>query len=64
MEVVSYNIQEYFCDGTRRNAVPEDLSQKDASRNGVPEPFFFPAIDITRLGVSCYPTAILSNKLT
>jgi hypothetical protein len=25
--------------------------------------FFFPAIDITRLGVSCYPTALLSNKL-
>jgi hypothetical protein len=24
---------------------------------------FFPAIDITRLGVSCYPTALLSNKL-
>jgi hypothetical protein len=24
---------------------------------------FFPAIDITRFGVSCYPTALLSNKL-
>jgi hypothetical protein len=23
----------------------------------------FPAINITRLGVSCYPTAPLSNKL-
>jgi hypothetical protein len=29
-----------FCDGTRRNAVQEILSQKDASRDGVPEPFF------------------------
>jgi hypothetical protein len=55
--------QGYFCDGTRRNAVPEALSQKDASRNGVPERFFFPVFDITRLGVSCYPTALLSNKL-
>jgi hypothetical protein len=45
----------------RRNAVPEALSQ-DASRNSVPE-LFFPAIDITRLGVACYPTALLSNKL-
>jgi hypothetical protein len=33
--------QGYFCDGTRRNAVPEALSQKDASWNGVPDPFFF-----------------------
>jgi hypothetical protein len=52
-----------FCDGTHRNAVPEALSQKDASRNGIPEHFFFPAIDITKLGVSCYPTALLSNRL-
>jgi hypothetical protein len=51
--------QGHFCDGTRRNAVPEALSQKDASRNL----FSPPTIDITRLGVSCYPTAILSNKL-
>jgi hypothetical protein len=29
-----------------------------ASRN-----FFFPDIDITRLGMSCYTTALLSNKL-
>jgi hypothetical protein len=56
-------IRGIFCDGTRRNAVSEAFSQKDASRNGVPELFFFPAIDITRLGVSCYPTAFLSNKL-
>jgi hypothetical protein len=55
--------QGYFCDGTHRIAVPAALSQKDASRNGVPEPFFFRAIDITRLGVSCYPTSLLSNKL-
>jgi hypothetical protein len=27
------------------------------------ETFFFPAIDITKLGVSCYPTTLLSNKL-
>jgi hypothetical protein len=32
-------IQEYFCDGTCRNTVPEVLSQKAASRNGVPGPF-------------------------
>jgi hypothetical protein len=25
--------------------------------------FFFPSINITRLGMSCYPTALLSNKL-
>jgi hypothetical protein len=35
-----------FCDGTRRNAVPEVLSQKDANPNGVPEPSF-PGIGIT-----------------
>jgi hypothetical protein len=29
-----------FCDGSRRNAVPEVLSQKDTSRNGVQEPLF------------------------
>jgi hypothetical protein len=55
--------QGYFCDGTRRNAVPEALSQKDASRNDVPEPFFFPVIDILSLGMSCYLTALFSNKL-
>jgi hypothetical protein len=44
------------------NADLEALSHKDTSRNGVLEPFF-PAIDITRSGVSCYPTAFLSNKL-
>jgi hypothetical protein len=38
--------QGYFCDGTRRNAVPKVLSQKHASRNGVPEPFS-PGISIT-----------------
>jgi hypothetical protein len=53
--------QGYFCDGTRRNAVPEAISQKDVSRNGVPE--LFSGIDITRSGVSCYPTTLLSNKL-
>jgi hypothetical protein len=55
-------MQGYFCDRTRLNAVPEALSQKDTSRNGVPE-LFFPAIGITRLGPSCYPTALLPNKL-
>jgi hypothetical protein len=30
--------QGYFCDGTRLNAVPEVLSQKDATRNDVSEP--------------------------
>jgi hypothetical protein len=37
--------QEYFCDGRRQNAVPEVLSQKDTSWNGVPE--LFPGIVIT-----------------
>jgi hypothetical protein len=49
-------IRGYFCDGTCWNAVPEALSQKDTSRN-----LFFPDIDITRLGMSCYPTALLTN---
>jgi hypothetical protein len=51
-------MQGYFFDGTRRNPILEALSQKDISQN-----FFFPAIDITRLGMSCCPTALLSNKL-
>jgi hypothetical protein len=33
--------QGYFCDGTLRNAAPQVLSQKDASRYCVPEPIFF-----------------------
>lgn len=33
------NDQEYLCDGTHRNAVAEVLTEKDASRNGVAEPF-------------------------
>jgi hypothetical protein len=40
----------------------EGLSQKDGSRNSVPGPFFH-GIGFTRLGESCYPTALLSNKL-
>jgi len=36
-----YSEQGYVCNGTRWNAVPEVISQKDASRNGVPEHFFF-----------------------
>jgi hypothetical protein len=39
----------------------ETLSQKDAIWNSVSQ--FFPGIGITRLGVSFYPTAFLSNKL-
>jgi hypothetical protein len=34
------NNQGNFCDGTRRNSIPLVISQKDASRNGVPETFF------------------------
>jgi hypothetical protein len=37
----SHQKAEYLYDGTRRNAVPEVPSKKDASRIGVPEPFFF-----------------------
>jgi hypothetical protein len=37
--------QGYFCDGTRRNAVSELLSLKDANCNDHPE-LFFPRIDI------------------
>jgi hypothetical protein len=43
--------------------VTERRSGSSFSEGRKPEPFFFPAIDITRLGVSCYPTALLSNKL-
>jgi hypothetical protein len=39
----------------------ERRSGSSFSEGRNPEPFF-PGIDITRLGVSCYPTA-LSNKL-
>jgi hypothetical protein len=35
-----------FCNGTRRDAVPEVLSHKDANQNGIPGPFFR-GIDIT-----------------
>jgi hypothetical protein len=38
--------QGYFCDGMCHNAIPEVLSQKDTSLNGVPEPFFL-GIDIS-----------------
>jgi hypothetical protein len=37
-------VQGYFCDRTRRNAVPEVLSQKNESWNSVPELFFFLAL--------------------
>jgi hypothetical protein len=43
---LEYSCQEYFCYGTRRNAVLEVLSQKDANQNGVPERSF-PGIGIT-----------------
>jgi hypothetical protein len=52
----------YFCDRTLWNAIPEALSQKDACQNGVLE-HLFPGIEFTRLGVSCYPTDLVSNKL-
>jgi hypothetical protein len=36
-----------FFDGIFLDAVPEVLSQKDASRNGVPEPFFLASVQLT-----------------
>jgi hypothetical protein len=39
-EAWNYMEARVFCDGTRRDAVPEVASRKDASRNGVPVPFF------------------------
>jgi hypothetical protein len=42
--------------------VTERCSGSSFSEGHKPQPFF-PAIDIMRLGVSCYPTALLSNKL-
>jgi hypothetical protein len=50
-----------YCDETRRNAVPDAFPQNDESWNSVLEPFF-PGIGFTRLVVSCYPTALFSNK--
>jgi hypothetical protein len=44
VSIIGY-IQGYFCDGTCQNAISEVLSKKDASQNGIPEPFF-PGIDI------------------
>jgi hypothetical protein len=52
-----------FCDATCWDAVGEDLLQKDASRNTVREPFFH-GNRFMRLGVSCYPTALLFNQTT
>jgi hypothetical protein len=43
--------QGYFCDGMSRNSVREALSQKDASRNGVPE-YFSPGIVVTNTPLS------------
>jgi hypothetical protein len=60
MLIHTYN-QGYACDGTRRDAVPKCLFLRDESRNGVPE--LSPGIGFTRLGVSCYSVALLSNKL-
>jgi hypothetical protein len=37
-------MQGYFCDGTYWNAIPEDFSQKDASRNGILELPFLSSI--------------------
>jgi hypothetical protein len=39
--------QGHFCDITRWNAVPDALSQKDANRNGVLEPFFLVSVWLT-----------------
>jgi hypothetical protein len=36
-----YNFQQGYFVTTNWNAVPEVLSQKDASWNSVPEPFFW-----------------------
>jgi hypothetical protein len=47
----------------RWDASPEALSEKDANQNCVLKPFS-PGISFTRLGVSCYPVTLLSNKLT
>jgi len=38
------------------------LFLKGTPQNRILEPFF-PGISFTRLGMSCYPTAVLSNKL-
>jgi hypothetical protein len=53
------NTQGYFCDGTPFRKLFLRTQARTVFRNL----FFLPAIDITRLGVSCYPTALLSNKL-
>jgi hypothetical protein len=45
-----------------RDGVPEALSHKDAGWKNVAEPSFS-GIGTTRLGVSCYPIAFLSNKV-
>jgi hypothetical protein len=38
---VVYSLKQgYFCDGTRLNAVLEVLSRKNASQNGILDPFF------------------------
>jgi hypothetical protein len=39
--IQNYVTQGVFCNGTRRNAVSEIISQKDARRNSVPEHFSF-----------------------
>lgn len=55
--------QGYFCDETHQDATPESLSEKEASRNSVPEPLF-PGMGFTRSGgMSYYPTTLPSNKL-
>jgi hypothetical protein len=42
-------VQGVFSDSTIRNAIPEVLWQRDASRNGVPEPFSCHWYNITPL---------------
>jgi hypothetical protein len=52
--------QSYFYDGMRRNSVPDVLSQKEASRNGVLELSFL-GIDTTN--TFPYPTEFLVTRM-
>jgi hypothetical protein len=58
--VLKWYEQGYFCDATRQDTVPVVLFKQDASRNSILEPFFIASV----LVVSCYPTTLISNKLT
>lgn len=54
--------QGYFCDETHQDATPESMSEKEASRNSVPEPFTL-ASALQGQEASYYPTTLPSNKL-